>query len=80
MCVRFCQCAIAVTLASQRMNTSSDEGKEVLAYQGPRVIAPDELAAMSRAVTCEPITSGSSSTSVDRLFVSADISTDAEED
>ena len=48
---------------------------------GPRVRAPEEVAALSRAVTSEPLaSSSSSSTSVDRLFVSADVSTDAEED
>ena len=35
---------------------------------------------MSRTVTSESIASCSSGASVDRLFVSADISTDAEED
>ena len=35
---------------------------------------------MSRAITFEPLASGSSSASVDRLFVCADVSTDAEED
>ena len=34
---------------------------------------------MSRVVTSEPI-SGHSSASVDRLFISADVSTNAEED
>ena len=62
------------------MNTSCDEGEEVHAYRGPRVIAPEEVATLSRTVTCEPLASCSSSASVDSLFVSADISTDAEED
>ena len=47
-----------------------DEGEEVHAYKGPKVIAPEEVAAP------EPIASGS----VDRLFVSAAASTFAEED
>ena len=34
------------------------------------------VAALSRAVTSEPIASCSSSTSIDRLFVVADVSTD----
>ena len=60
--------------------SSCGEGEEAHVYQGPRVIAPEEVVALSRAVTSEPIASYSSSVSVDRLFVSADVSTDAEED
>ena len=39
-----------------------------------------QVAALSRAVTSEPIASCSSSGSVDRLIVSTDISTNAEGD
>ena len=46
----------------------------------PRVIAPEEVAVLSRAVTSEYIASCSSSTSVDNIFCSANVSTDAEED
>ena len=60
--------------------SSCDEGEEVHAYRGPRVMFPLEVAALTRAVTSEPIASGCSSASVDRLFVSACVSTDAEED
>ena len=59
---------------------SCDKSEVVYAYQGPRVIAPVEVTTLSRAVTSEPIAGGSSSASVDRVFVSADVSTDAEED
>ena len=45
-----------------------------------RSIAPEEVVALNRAVTSEPIASGSSGSSVGGLFVSADVSTDAEED
>ena len=45
-----------------------------------RVIAPEAVAALNRAVTSEPIASGSSIASVDRLIVSANVSTDAAED
>ena len=47
------------------------------AYQGPGIIAPEEVAALSRAVT---LSSCSGWSSVDKLFASADISSDAEED
>ena len=61
--------------------SSCDEGEDIHAYRGPSVIAPEEIAALSRAVsTSEPVASSCSSTSVDRLFVSVDVSTDAEED
>ena len=42
-------------------------------------MAPEEVASQSRTSTSEPTASGSYSASVYRLFVSADISTDAEE-
>ena len=58
---------------------SGDEGEEVYTYRGWRIIAPREVATLGRTVTSEPIASGNSA-SVDRLFVSADISSDAEED
>ena len=45
-----------------------EEGEEVHAYWGPRVIAPAEVAAVSRAITATPMASSSSSASVDRLF------------
>ena len=48
--------------------------------RGPRFIASEEVAALSRAVTSESMASGSSSASLDRLFASADVSTGAEED
>ena len=48
-----------------------DEGEEVHAYIGLKVIAPEEVAALSRAVTSKPIVRAF----VDRLFVSADAST-----
>ena len=60
--------------------SSCDKGKGVYAYRGSRVIARKKVAALSRTVSSEPIASGSSSTSVDKLFVSADVSADAEED
>ena len=60
--------------------SSCDEGEEVHTYRGPRVIAPEEVAALIRVVTSEPIASDSSSASVDRIFASADISTGAEEE
>ena len=46
----------------------------------PGVVAPEDVTALRRAATSEPIASSSSSASVDGLFVSADVSTDAEED
>ena len=60
--------------------SSCDEHEELHTYRGPSVIALEEVAALSLALTSEPIASGSSSASVDRLFVSADIFTDSEED
>ena len=64
--------------------SSCAEGENVQAYRGPRVIAPEEVAALSRAVSLEPIASCNSNASIDRLFVSTDIftgvSTDDEED
>ena len=59
--------------------SSCDEGEEVHAYRCPRVIAPEEVAALSRAVTSESIDSSSSGVSVDRPFVSTVVSTDTAE-
>ena len=42
-------------------------------------MAPEEEVALSRAVYSEPIASSSSRPSVDRLFVSAEVSSDPEE-
>ena len=38
-----------------------DDGEEVHAYLGQRVVAPEEVAALSRAVISEPIVSDSRS-------------------
>ena len=48
--------------------SSCDEGTEVHAYSGPRVIAPVEVAALSRAVTSESIGSFSSIASIHRYI------------
>ena len=56
-----------------------DDGEDVHAYLGQRVIAPEELAALSRAVISEPIVSGSRSAFVEAPFVDDNVSTDAEE-
>ena len=61
-----------------RINLAVMKERRSISYRGPRVIAPEKVAAVSRAITSEP--SSSSSASVDRLFGSADVSTDAEED
>ena len=71
--MRCCQCIITVTLASQKMNVAVT--KERRCMLGPRVIAPVEVAALSGAVTSEPIAAV-----VDGLFVSVDASIDAGED
>ena len=60
--------------------SSCDKGEEIHAYQGPRVRAPKEVGALNRVVTSESIVSFCSSAYVGSLFVSADVSTDAEED
>ena len=39
-----------------------DDGEDVHAYLRQRVVAPEEVAALSRAVISEPIVSGSRST------------------
>ena len=44
--------------------SSCDDGEEVHAYCGSRVIAPEEVAALSRAVSSEPVASGSGRGSV----------------
>ena len=56
-----------------------DDGEDVHAYLGQRVVAPEEVAALSRAVISEPIVSGSSSAFVEAPFVDDNVSTDAEE-
>ena len=38
-----------------------DDGEEVHTYLGQRLVAPEEVAALSRAVISEPIVSGSRS-------------------
>ena len=48
--------------------------------EGKICTAPEEVVALSRALTSEPIASSGSSTSVDRLVVSAVVSADAVED
>ena len=53
---------------------------KVYANRGPRVVAPEKVAALSRAITSEPIASSSSSASIYGLFIGAGVSTDAEED
>ena len=53
--------------------SSCDKGKEGHAFQRTRVRAPEGVEALSGAVTSEPVASNSSSTSVDMLFVSADV-------
>ena len=60
--------------------SSCDEGEEVLVYRGPRVKAPEEVAGQSSAVTSETMAGSRSGASVDRLFVSADVSINAKED
>ena len=60
--------------------SNSSEVDEVHSYQEPRVITPEEEAALSRAVTSEPLAGGNNSGSVDRPFVSAEVSASAEED
>ena len=77
---KMCQCAYNKDFGLSEDESSCDKGEEVHAYRGPRVIAPEEVAALSRTVTSEPIASCSSSASVDRLYVSADVSNIAEED
>ena len=47
--------------------------------KGKHYTAPEEVVALSRAITSEPTASGSSCTSVDRQVVSADVSADAAE-
>ena len=59
--------------------SSCDECEEVHACRGPRVITPEELTALSRAVTCKPVSSGSSSSSINRLLDSTVASTNVEE-
>ena len=56
-----------------------DDGEDVHAYLGQRVVAPEEVAALSRAVISEPIVSGSRSAFVEAPFVDDNVSTDAEE-
>ena len=56
-----------------------DDREEVHAYLGQRVVAPVEIAALSRAVISEPIVSGSRSAFVEAPFVNYSVSTDAEE-
>ena len=56
-----------------------DDGEDVNAYLGQRVVAPEEVAALSRAVISEPIVSGSRSAFVEAPFVVDNASTDAEE-
>ena len=68
-----CHCAITVVSTSQRLSPA------VTKRGGPYLPMSKSCssAALSRAVSSEPIASGSSSASVDRIFVSADISADA---
>ena len=56
-----------------------DDGEEVHAYLGQTVVAPEEVAVLSRAVISEPIVSGSRSAFVEAPFVDDNVSTDAEE-
>ena len=56
-----------------------DDGEDVHAYLRQRVVAPKEVAALSRAVISEPIVSGSHSAFVEAPFVDDNVSTDAEE-
>ena len=58
--------------------STCDDVEEVHAYLGHRVVAPEEVAALSRAVISEPIVSGSRSTFVEASFVDDNVSTDAE--
>ena len=51
-----------------------------LAEDGSRCNEGEEVAALSKAVHSERIASCNSSTCIDRLFVSTDVSTDAKED
>ena len=46
------------TLTFQKMNPAEIK-EEVHVYRGPRIIAPEEVAALSRSVTSEPIASSS---------------------
>ena len=55
------------------------DGDDVHAYLGQRVVAPEEVAALSRADISEPIVSGSRSAFVEAPFVDNNVSTDAEE-
>ena len=56
-----------------------DDGEDVHAYLGQRVVAPEEVAALSRAVISEPRVSGSRSAFLEAPFVDDNVSTDAEE-
>ena len=56
-----------------------DNGEEVHAYLGQRVVAPEEVAARSKTVISEPIVSGSCSAFVEAPFVNGIVFTDAEE-
>ena len=56
-----------------------DDGEDVHAYLGQRVVAPEEGAALSRADISEPIVSGSRSAFVEAPFVDDNVSTHAEE-
>ena len=40
-----------ITVTSASHESSCDEGEEVHAYRGPRVIAPEKIVSLSRAVT-----------------------------
>ena len=62
-------------------DSSCDEGEKIAALS--RAVTSEPLASGSSSSSeqsSEPIASGSRSTSVDRLFVSANVSTDTEED
>ena len=63
-----------MTAVSQGMNPAVME--EAHAYRGPRAITPEDEEVLSKAVTSKPIATAS----VDRQFVNADVSTDAEVD
>ena len=62
-----------MTSAIQEDISSYDEGARAKSN-------PEEVAGLNRAVTSEPIASSSSGASVDRLFVSAGVCTNTEED
>ena len=70
---------LTAVLVSLRTNPFAMMEKDVHAYLGQRVVAPEEVAALSRAVISEPIVSGSRSAFVEAPFVDDNVSTDAED-